>query len=76
MIYGSVYIEKGIALIVPGFTPDTLGQIYVYTPSMVEIRTAVMIFSCGFLLFTFLSKIAIAIVFEDYNIDDLSPKIK
>jgi molybdopterin-containing oxidoreductase family membrane subunit len=41
---------------------------------MVEIRTAVMVFSSGFLLFTFLSKIAIAIVFEDYCIDDLSPK--
>ena len=74
LIYGSVYIEKGIALIVPGFTPDTLGQMYIYTPSMVEIRTAVMIFSAGFLLFTFLSKIAIAIVFEDYRIYDLSPK--
>jgi molybdopterin-containing oxidoreductase family membrane subunit len=71
LIYASVYIEKGIALIVPGFTPDTLGQIYVYTVSMTEIRTAVMIFSAGFLLFTFLSKIAIAIVFEDYCIDDL-----
>ena len=74
LIYASVYIEKGIALIVPGFTPDTLGQIYIYTPSMVEIRTAVMIFSAGFLLFTFLSKIAIAIVFEDYCIADLKPK--
>jgi molybdopterin-containing oxidoreductase family membrane subunit len=69
-----VYIEKGIALIVPGFTPDTLGQIYVYTPSITEVRTAVMIFSSGFLLFTFLSKIAIAIVFEDYCIDDISTK--
>ena len=74
LIYGSVYIEKGIALIVPGFTPDTLGQMYIYTPSMVEIRTAIMIFSAGFLLFTFLSKIAIAIVFEDYRIFNLSPK--
>lgn len=74
LIYGSVYIEKGIALIVPGFTPDTLGQIYVYTPSITEVRTAVMIFSSGFLLFTFLSKIAIAIVFEDYCIDDISSK--
>ena len=71
LIYASVYIEKGIALIVPGFTPDTLGQIFVYTPSMTEIRTAVMIFSAGFLFFTFLAKIAIAIVFEDYCIDDL-----
>jgi Ni/Fe-hydrogenase subunit HybB-like protein len=74
LIYMSVYIEKGIALIVPGFTPDSLGQIYVYTPSLTEVRTAVMIFSSGFLLFTFLSKIAIAIVFEDYCVDDLSSK--
>jgi molybdopterin-containing oxidoreductase family membrane subunit len=74
LIYGSVYVEKGIALIIPAFTPDVLGQIYVYTPSMTEIRTAVMIFSIGFLLFTFLSKIAIAIVFENYNIESLRPK--
>ena len=71
LIYSSVYVEKGIALIIPGFTPDVLGQIYVYTPSWTEIRTAVMIFSLGFLLFTFFVKIAIAIVFEDYNIDSL-----
>ncbi|MFA5815246.1 MAG: NrfD/PsrC family molybdoenzyme membrane anchor subunit [Bacteroidales bacterium] len=76
LIYASVYVEKGIALIIPGFTPDVLGQIYVYTPSMTEIRTAVMIFSVGFLLFTFLSKIAIAIVFDDYNIDSLNQKRK
>ena len=45
-----------------------------YTPAMTEVRTAVMIFSSGFLLFTFLSKIAIAIVFEDYSINTLSSK--
>ena len=76
LIYGSVYVEKGIALIIPAFTPDVLGQIYVYTPSFTEIRTAVMIFSIGFLLFTFLSKIAISIVFDDYNIDSLKSKKK
>lgn len=76
LIYASVYVEKGIALIIPGFTPDVLGQIYVYTPSMTEIRTAAMIFSLGFLLFTFLVKIAIAIVFENYNISDISKKGK
>jgi molybdopterin-containing oxidoreductase family membrane subunit len=74
LIYGSVYVEKGIALIIPAFTPDILGQIYVYTPSMTEIKTAVMIFSLGFLLFTFLSKISIAIVFDNYNIASLNPK--
>src|SRR5665647_3241772 len=74
LIYASVYVEKGIALIIPAFTPDILGQIYVYTPSVTEIKTAVMIFSIGFLLFTFLSKIAIAIVFENYNIGSLNAK--
>ena len=74
LIYASVYVEKGIALIIPGFTPDVLGQIYVYTPSMTEIRTAAMIFSLGSLLFTFLVKVAIAIVFEDYNIDSINQK--
>lgn len=71
LIYASVYLEKGIALIIPGFTPDVLGQIYVYVPSWTELRTTAMIFSIGFLIFTFFVKIAIAIIFEDYNIDSL-----
>jgi len=74
LIYASVYVEKGIALIIPGFTPDVLGQIYVYTPSFTEIRTATMIFSLGFLLFTFVVKIAIAIIFEGYDIDVIRSK--
>ena len=74
LIYLSVYIEKGMALIIPGFTPDIVGQIYVYTPSVTEVRTTIMIFSAGFLLFTFMLKIAIAIVFEDFNVDDIKLK--
>lgn len=75
LIYFGVYIEKGIALIIPGFTPDTLGQIYVYRPSLTEIRTSVAIFSFGFLVFTLLTRVAVAIVFEGFNIDRLK-KVK
>jgi len=74
LIYFSVYLEKGISLIIPGFTPDTLGQYFFYVPSEYEIRTAVMIFSAGALLFTFISKIAIAILFEGFSIDSLVKK--
>jgi molybdopterin-containing oxidoreductase family membrane subunit len=74
LIYFSVYFEKGITLIVPGFTPDTLGQYYFYAPSETEIRTAVMIFSGGALLFTFLSKVAIAILFEGFSRDSIKKK--
>lgn len=74
LIYFSVYFEKGIALIIPGFTPDALGQYLFYVPSDIEIRTAAMIFSSGALLFTFISKIAIAILFEGFSIDCLEKK--
>jgi molybdopterin-containing oxidoreductase family membrane subunit len=72
LIFFSVYIEKGMALIIPGFTPDAIGQIYIYTPSITEIQTTVLIFSAGFLLFTFMLKIAIAIIFDNYTIDSIS----
>lgn len=71
LIYGSVYIEKGIALIIPGFTPDTLHQIYAYTPSWTEVRISMGVFSVGFLLFTLFVKIANEIVFGDFNIDKI-----
>lgn len=74
LIYFSVYLEKGIALIIPGFTPDALGQYYFYFPSETEIRVAAMIFSLGALLFTFISKIAIAILFEGFGMDSLAKK--
>jgi len=71
LIWFGVYIEKGIALLIPGFTPDVLGQIYVYRPSPAELRTAVAIFSVGFLIFTLLTKVAVAIVFEGFSIERL-----
>jgi molybdopterin-containing oxidoreductase family membrane subunit len=74
LIWFGVYIEKGIALLIPGFTPDTLGQIYIYRPSMAEIKIAAAIFAIGFLIFTLMTKIAIAIVFEDFSINSLRRK--
>lgn len=74
LIYFGVYIEKGIALLIPGFTPDVLGQIYVYRPSLTELRITIAIFSIGFLIFTLMTKVAVAIIFEDLNIDRLKKK--
>jgi molybdopterin-containing oxidoreductase family membrane subunit len=64
LIYASVYIEKGIALIIPGFTPDQLGQVYAYVPSATELRVAAGVFGIGFLLFTLMVKVSVAILFE------------
>jgi molybdopterin-containing oxidoreductase family membrane subunit len=67
LIYAGVYIEKGIGLIIPGFTPDTLGEIYEYFPSKTEIFVTIGIFSVGFLLYTLLLKVAVPIILEELN---------
>lgn len=67
LIYSGVYIEKGIGLIIPGFTPDTLGEIYEYFPSRSEILITVGIFSAGFLIYTLMLKVAVPILLGEFN---------
>jgi len=67
LIYASVYIEKGMSLIIPGLTPDTLGEIYEYRPSLTELFVAAGIFSVGFLVFTLMLKVAIPIVLGQFT---------
>jgi len=64
LIYCGVYIEKGMALVIPGMTPDTLGEFYEYVPTLTEVRIGAGIFAIGFLIFTVLCKIAIPILQE------------
>jgi Ni/Fe-hydrogenase subunit HybB-like protein len=64
LIYAGVYIEKGMALVIPGMTPDTLGEFYEYVPTLSEVRVGAGIFAIGFLVFTVLCKIAIPILQE------------
>ena len=68
LIYASVYIEKGMGLIIPGLTPDTLGEIYEYRPSMTELFVAAGIFSIGFLVFTLMVKVATPIILGQFTL--------
>jgi len=67
LIYASVYIEKGMGLIIPGLTPDTLGEIYTYRPSATEILVAAGIFALGFLVFTLMLKIAVPLMLGEFT---------
>jgi Ni/Fe-hydrogenase subunit HybB-like protein len=62
LIFAGVYIEKGIGLVIPGMTPDTLGEIYEYTPTVNEWMVAAGVFGVGFLVYTLLVKIAVPIL--------------
>ena len=66
-IYFGVYIEKGMGLIIPGLTPDTLGEIYVYIFTATEFRVAAGVFSIGFLVFTLMLKVAVPISLGEFQ---------
>lgn len=65
--YAGCYIEKGMGLIIPGLTPDTLGEIYEYYPSSTEVRVAAGVFAVGFLVFTLMLKVAVPIVLGELH---------
>ncbi|HEY3355049.1 MAG TPA: hypothetical protein VGQ83_17480 [Polyangia bacterium] len=52
--------------VIPGLTPDTLGEIYEYRPTRDELLVAAGIFSVGFLLFTLMLKVAIPVALGEF----------
>ena len=69
-VYAGCYIEKGMGLIIPGLTPDVLGEIYEYTPSLTELRVAAGVFALGFLIFTLMLKVAVPISLGEFQSED------
>ncbi|HBH03112.1 MAG: polysulfide reductase [Candidatus Rokubacteria bacterium RBG_16_73_20] len=61
LIVLGVYVEKGMGLVVPGFVPDTLGEIYEYWPTVSEGIIAAGIWATGALLFTLMVKFTVPI---------------
>lgn len=56
-----VWIEKGMGLIVPGFVPTPIGEIFEYSPTLNEIGISLGIWAIGFIVFTLLAKMALPI---------------
>jgi molybdopterin-containing oxidoreductase family membrane subunit len=71
--YAGVYIEKGMGLIIPGLTPDALGEIYQYSPTLTELRVAAGVFAIGFLVFTLMLKVAVPIALGEFRFDAGAP---
>jgi molybdopterin-containing oxidoreductase family membrane subunit len=61
LIFAGVWIEKGMGLIIPGFIPDTLGEIYEYMPSHLELMVSGGIWAFGAMLYTMFVRAAIAL---------------
>jgi len=61
LIIAGIYIEKGLGLIIPGFVPDTLGEIYEYWPTASEGLITAAIWATGALIYTLMVKFSIPI---------------
>jgi len=73
LIFLSVFIEKGIGLVVPGYTPSVMGEIYEYEPTWVELLVSVGIFGVGALLFTLMVRVAVAVANGDFRMGGSTP---
>lgn len=54
-----VWIEKGMALVVPGFVPTPLGEFVEYVPSVVEWAVSLGIWCFGLLVFSVLVRLGV-----------------
>ena len=61
LIIVGIWIEKGIGLIIPGFIPAPLGEVWEYVPTGVELLVTVGIWSIGLLVLTLILKVIIPI---------------
>ena len=56
-----IWIEKGMGLVVPGFIPTPVGEIFEYAPTYPEIMISVACWAVGLLAFTIMAKATIPI---------------
>lgn len=61
LAFVGIWIEKGMGLVVPGFIPTQLGEVFEYTPTAVELGIAIGIWALCALIFTLLANASIAI---------------
>jgi molybdopterin-containing oxidoreductase family membrane subunit len=61
MVFLSLWIDKGLGLIVGGFVPSPLGAITSYVPTVPEIAITLGIWALGFFLVTIFYRITLAV---------------
>ena len=60
-VFLSLWIDKGLGLIVGGFVPSPLGAVTEYAPTLPEIAISLAIWAVGFLMITIFYKITLSV---------------
>jgi molybdopterin-containing oxidoreductase family membrane subunit len=61
MLFVSLWIDKGFGLVIGGFVPNMMNQIRPYWPTRPEAIITLGVWAIGFLILTFLYKIAVSV---------------
>ncbi|MCB2213150.1 polysulfide reductase NrfD [bacterium] len=59
MVFFSIWIDKGMGMVVTGFTPSVLGDVVAYVPTLNELAISLAIYAGGALIVTLLYKVAL-----------------
>jgi molybdopterin-containing oxidoreductase family membrane subunit len=60
-VFVSLWIEKGLGLVVTGFVPSPLEKITEYTPTGPEVAITIGVWALGFLIITMLYKVFVSV---------------
>jgi len=60
-VFVSIWIDKGMGMVVTGFIPNPLGVVTEYTPTFLEILITIGVYAMGALIITLLYKVALTV---------------
>jgi molybdopterin-containing oxidoreductase family membrane subunit len=72
LVFISMWIDKGLVLMVPGFFPSPTGELVEYVPTVTEWLITLGVWGIGFFVLTILYKIAVS-VFRETGEEEPSP---
>jgi molybdopterin-containing oxidoreductase family membrane subunit len=61
LLVAASWIDKGLGLIIAGFTPNVFDKVTVYAPTVPELLISLGIFSVGALVVSILWKVALGV---------------
>ena len=64
LIFLSLWIDKGLGMVLGGFVPNPFGGVTEYYPSVQELGITAAVWATGFLILTILYKVAISVKLE------------
>lgn len=64
MLFVATWIDKGLGLLIAGFTPNPFERVTVYAPTGLELLVSAMVYATGALVLTILYKVAIGVKTE------------